>query len=261
MGAKWYYTEFGGFTVGGVQLYSRMYESLGDTMVSGVLAKNISGEYYYEDSNRVYWLRNSDTTFTLLYDFNLEQGDTLVFAKNDTNAPAEYLIDTILYVIVGGDTLKEFYTQAINNEAVVWVIGPYIEGIGGVISLTPRSALADPYPGLRCYSDTSIGLFKYNYENYPCDETIIWSGIEDALILNVSLYPNPASGSLSINLGELPKETLQLEVFSVLGQRMLQQELTKAQTQIDISRLPPGMYLFTLSDKEGRSYSKRLVVD
>lgn len=67
-------------------------------------------------------------------------------------------------------------------------------------------------------------------------------GINETPFSNITLYPNPATDQLYINLPDnIP--TAQLELYSLLGAKLLQSPVHD-KTPINISQLPKGMYVY-----------------
>ena len=63
----------------------------------------------------------------------------------------------------------------------------------------------------------------------------------------ISVYPNPARESLTIGNAEAGTR---LAVFNAVGQQMQSTVLYTSPAQIDVSGLPPGVYLLQVSDGE-----------
>jgi len=78
----------------------------------------------------------------------------------------------------------------------------------------------------------------------------------------VTVFPNPASGSVVFQTNGLQRE-VQLEIFDVHGRRLQKAQWTPAggvfRHRLDISRLAEGFYFYRLRGTE-RSFSGRLVV-
>ncbi|WP_281337104.1 T9SS type A sorting domain-containing protein [Flavobacterium eburneipallidum] len=70
--------------------------------------------------------------------------------------------------------------------------------------------------------------------------------------LNFSMYPNPASSSLNIDMAA---ELKSLEIYSLLGQKML----SSTQKQINISNLASGIYMVRVVDQNGAIATQKLV--
>lgn len=61
--------------------------------------------------------------------------------------------------------------------------------------------------------------------------------------LSLKVYPNPFSGSVTIDLGKTLDFSSQLSIYSASGSLLLQQKLNDTSTSIDLSSLVPGSYL------------------
>ncbi len=77
------------------------------------------------------------------------------------------------------------------------------------------------------------------------------------------LYPNPASSTFTISLEneELISngQQLQVEVYDVLGNRVIETIITKQQSSINIDHLSKGTYIVRLMNGENTIYTKRIV--
>jgi hypothetical protein len=73
----------------------------------------------------------------------------------------------------------------------------------------------------------------------------VFVGINEQQESRFSLYPNPATDKITI---EISRETegSKLFIVNVEGQVQLEQKITQSKTQIDISTLPSGVYFVRL---------------
>ncbi len=127
---------------------------------------NYSNEYIYEDSNRVYFW--NDSTFELMYDFNLRAGDTLdVTIENyHCDSVTPIIVDSIGIINIDGQNLRIQY-----SKATYYYMNEYgggaaekkftlIEKIGNTQTFifNPYCAIDESftYGGLRCYTDSQI---------------------------------------------------------------------------------------------------------
>ena len=67
------------------------------------------------------------------------------------------------------------------------------------------------------------------------------TGIADQLRSRIKLYPNPNEGLFSIDLPDAAADA-ELRIVDGLGSLVYQDKLRQAQSKIDISHLPPGIY-------------------
>ena len=77
---------------------------------------------------------------------------------------------------------------------------------------------------------------------------------------SVSLYPNPSTGIVSVEVAEHIKEYT-IEVISTTGQRVFSSEYEHigAQTTLDLSNVENGMYYVILTDKESGKFTKEKI--
>lgn len=74
------------------------------------------------------------------------------------------------------------------------------------------------------------------------------------------IYPNPFTGIISINLEEVPIQSV--EVYNFTGQLVKSKiylESHTTQDQIDLSELSTGSYFLKISDKEGQIFTEKIV--
>ncbi len=66
----------------------------------------------------------------------------------------------------------------------------------------------------------------------------------------ITVFPNPVDQFLTIDCGNIGKNRINLQIFSVFGQLILEKELENAENHICLSELSQGVYvIFILSDK------------
>ncbi|WGD34953.1 T9SS type A sorting domain-containing protein [Olleya sp. YS] len=82
---------------------------------------------------------------------------------------------------------------------------------------------------------------------------------EDTLT-SIQIYPNPASTTLNIEVPTQFEDGLTIEVYDVLGKRVLLQTINQLNTSLSISAWNDGVYLMKISSlKDGKSVTKRFV--
>ena len=76
--------------------------------------------------------------------------------------------------------------------------------------------------------------------------------------LNISLYPNPVSNILNIDLKH-PDNGISILITSVTGMTMLQQPLSGTHTAIEVQKLPSGMYYWYVVNNDGNKWFGKLI--
>jgi hypothetical protein len=75
----------------------------------------------------------------------------------------------------------------------------------------------------------------------------VFVGIKDQQQLKFSLYPNPATDKITVEIAE-DQAPSQLSMMNLNGGDVLTCSLIKPKTQIDISNLPSGVYCVRLTN-------------
>jgi len=101
-------------------------------------------------------------------------------------------------------------------------------------------------------------------EDYPVNVTQPLAARETQALPALTVSPNPTSdGRLQLQVSEATASgSYDLEVLSPLGARLLAQSLrlgTAAPTTLDLSALPPGLYLLRLTNAQGQTALRRVV--
>jgi hypothetical protein len=88
------------------------------------------------------------------------------------------------------------------------------------------------------------------YVDGSCIPMGITNGSQEA---GVSLYPNPASGSFTLELGLTAEEKITIEIFNPIGQNVFSEQNDyksgNNRTTIDLTQMPRGVYLIKLKGK------------
>jgi len=113
------------------------------------------------------------------------------------------------------------------------------------------------------YTFTNVGVNTYQCDVHPLSMfgTITVDpalGIDDNQILSkIKISPNPVSSVVSIELPDLI-ESAKVQLFDILGKQLLSDEISKLDSEIDISALNNGIYLVKVSS--GNSFSTKRII-
>lgn len=80
-------------------------------------------------------------------------------------------------------------------------------------------------------------------------------GVEDLKAFEVSLYPNPTSGKISI---EANSQIEKVTVFDLLGRNVLEENPSSNETEIDLSQVDSGIYVAVVASGNSKTV-KRIV--
>lgn len=217
--------------------FTRLYAGSSDTEI-GALNENGTGQVFYHEFS-------TDSTY-LLYDFNVQIGDTLhnVFTEQE-------IIDTIYIVDVdsieyGGKWRKRIGITV--EDGISFPDGYWVQGIGavqngtnggGVLTGCPCSTLSATFR-LECVSASDTIQYGNN-EGMPGQCYLLPGMVENRNSPDISILPGSFPGTFRID----HSQALDIEVFNSTGALVVQ---TNGQ-EFDVSAQPPGIYIVRLRDK------------
>jgi photosystem II stability/assembly factor-like uncharacterized protein len=94
---------------------------------------------------------------------------------------------------------------------------------------------------------TDEGVFRANLNSIE----IVSEGNDMPLNNEYSFYPNPVQDVLNINVGVQNYEPLQIEIFDILGKKLIESQISAGAKDwnFDMERLPAGMYILKINSK------------
>jgi len=115
------------------------------------------------------------------------------------------------------------------------------------------------------FTPTESGTYYLGFHDFTPNEEGIFTALDDVSVTietpsgihkntlgNISIYPNPASGVVTVEVDKFYK----VEIYNAFGQ------LVKVETTsiIDVSNFGTGVYLFKVFDFDGKAGVKRVVI-
>lgn len=191
-----------------------------------------------EDSNKVFYLANYSVSEGLLYDFNIQAGDTTHIINFWSPDIQELICETVDSISYNGIYQKR------------WTFGfpgaEWLEGIGSTQGPVYGGNIpADLYFTLLCFHQDDT-LYYMDPNSTRCFYTSV--GIEEFSIQSdVSMSPNPLQRGQIL---EIKSKSLieQIEVYSISGIKNRKFAGTESKSaNIDLSYLPSGIYLIRLT--------------
>ncbi|MHC1776387.1 MAG: T9SS type A sorting domain-containing protein [Lentimicrobium sp.] len=209
----------------------------------GAIRQDIPGK-------KVFFVPPSASDEILLYDFNMEVGDTVRGYLQLFHAPTDVVaeIDSVLV----GDTYRKRWS--INPCYGIYLI----EGVGSTFGLLA------PYPG--CMTDMNdYSLTCFNQDGlsvYPdlFSECLLITSINDADITGhtVHIFPNPSNGSFTVAF-DRPDEITEIRISGITGNTVFQKKTENLST-VTITGIPAGTYILTIIDRESRSSNRKIII-
>ncbi len=196
-------------------------------------------------ARKVYFVAAGETTEYLLYDFNLQVGDSV---PGYTQRFGRYdVVQVIDSVLVGNEYRKRWKVNTCYNISI-------IEGIGWSYGINVQSPgcntdLADY--SLTCFSQNGQTLYPSTVNN--CQLITSVAAVDSKRTLHI--YPNPSKGMSSV---ELTNGTIsEIQVFDISG--LLVTTLEPGGSQIDLNHLAFGTYLIKVVDDKQHVYLRKMV--
>ena len=261
---------------GGNSAYAKYsYLMTGDTTISGISYHKIScpdtscvsgccwqglgylGAFREDIPNKkVYYRLPNDTSETILYDFNLNKGDTGHTAK------LTYYVYRMDSVFVGPDYRKKWkiYVMGMGGASSS---GAIIEGIGA------ESSLFDLYNHTSGSGHTRQDILTcYVYNNsmlYQPDTTESCQVITSIPLAEnaneqIILFPNPCHSAITLQF-ENSFEMSIFTIYNLLGETVLQQRLFSNNALIDLGKLEKGMYYYHVAIDNRMTTNGMIVVE
>jgi hypothetical protein len=228
---------------------------LEDTLYYEVLVRfteksNLLG-YLREDINakKVYYRNNSGQEPTLLYDFSLEEGDTV---RLYGNLSLEY---TILQVdsieLLTGDFRKRWVLSPEFGENPIWIEGIgnttiYLLNSGDLDGSTLVTAL------LCCYENNELVYMNDLFNT--CN--LSTSHVEGFSKTSLRIWPNPARDEVNISLPDNFQDCHTISIFDLSGGLLLQEVHCGNEFRVNVRNLKPGLYFLKVVSQRGAFESK-----
>lgn len=228
--------------------------------------------------------------FTPLYVFNVQAGDTLhlplpplydCFDYGDlaqTDSQFVSVVDSVVIKNWDNVPLKTVYThpaERITNNigylSFSYGTSGYVQSLGSVeTGLLPEclhctgllDAACQPMGALRCYHEAGSGGLSVALVD-TCNNNVKTGIRVTDVSANFKLYPNPVQQSLYISYEHLQSPVSGIEIFDVLGRKVLTRKLNNSEDgqllKIDIPEWSPGIYLLKIKTTNGAVSVRKFV--
>lgn len=195
-------------------------------------------------NRKVYFVEVDSANEKVLYDFNLNPGDTL--PQIDNLAPAIFVntVDTIL--------INSVFRKRIEFSYLGGIYGPFIiEGIGSMTGLLSPIFSAETQFDLICFS-------QHNQPVFPDTSTscfVLFNKVNELQSNQLVIYPNPIENSATIKSNHLLKE---LKLIDINGRVVLDELIGSSVYTLNRSMFVSGFYVCEIITNEGSVYYRKI---
>ncbi len=252
---QYYSFSYSGDTLINSLKYHKLNTNFVETVISGscigAVTKGYQGAIRQDATiKKVFFIPPTKSSEQLLYDFNMQKGDTV---KGFTEPCKGVIINSIDSVLVGSNYRKRWNLKS--NY-----IPCFIEGIGSTYGLIGKDFCGTDGGGfsLTCFKQN--GITEYPGGITDCETITSINNIE-VKSASLSIYPNPTSSTFSIHSSATPSSSIPnlLQVYNIAGKLILSQILQGGNAEIDASGWAEGVYDVKVSGDAGVE-NKRVVV-
>jgi len=208
------------------------------------------------NGDRVYFVPADSVQEFLLYDFNVDKGDTISNAYIENSGGGAMLADLVVEHETDSVLIDGRYRRIVSVSGSYW-----IEGIGCSNGLfeDPYIKTGDYWTSLYCMSDVNTQLYPEEGDG-ACE--VIDNLSEIRKDINAIVYPNPIEGGfLHVEINSDLVNT-QLILINSLGQAIIpEMSITSARALIDVTNLLSGIYFLTIKPRQGGVLVKKVLIE
>src|SRR5688572_12781634 len=212
----------------------------------------ITDHFIREDTiaERVYRYNVTNGQDELLFDFSLQQGDS-IYLPADLFSDIYFYADTV-YNIITADGLARKYIECFQHPWQGTIGGYMIEGIGGAMGpfMRPYNIFEQGY-WLMCFSNLNqFPIYGHMNSNFNCFS--FTTGINEPQDESLLFMPNPASTTITIS--NISNGSI-VKIMNLQGS-IVMKTIMDGNGQVNVSLLTPGIYLMSLTGNYETRYFK-----
>lgn len=255
-----YYYHFYNFGIGNDTLIdNRNYKLLIDFNAEESSPEGIIG-FCYEDSSKFFFRPFNDTIDFLLYDYNLEIGDS--FYLPNVLFDVEFDSNANIIVLNNIDSIQAFdgnFRKRLNFDFIdatyqdLVYLGcnnfnnfSWIDGIGNQIHpIYPIWGCFESGAQVDCFFNDNLELFG------GC----LYSPVDEIEKQSLNIYPNPAKRIINIESSNMLID--KVELFTLDGKKI---DISLSnRNQIDLSNYPNGIYILGIRNNDSRYIVQKII--
>jgi len=210
------------------------------------------------DTGKVFFKSVYKNPETLLYDFTLNIGDTLLRPFFNFGVNTVYAIDT---VTISNRQHRRFFiktTDTLTNSSIIDSMNYITEGIGATTGLVEQPNFESANE-LLCYAEHHTPI-------YPIGCSCVLNvGLNEIKAYDqkgkIKLFPNPTMGVITFEFDNMNYNSLELTIYNVLGKQVGSYQIygSESKYKVNLSRLENGLYYYKIMSKTGLLYAGKII--
>lgn len=234
-----------------------------DTTINTIIYHQVDSQLTYygalrQDTSlkRVYFIPSGSSVEQLLFDFNLQIGDTIPPSYN--GCYPEVRVGSL-------DSTNQFgngYRKVFNLTGVgLWAPYSLIEGIGLDGGLFFPYCHNDGYMyHLDCYRLNDSLIYSSGVPWADCDIPLYTQSLNTSNKLKLNIFPNPLHSTATL---EMKKgfENVELKIYNVFGEQVRRQKIISQTTTFNRYALTDGIYFYQVTNDSGIVTTGKLMLE
>lgn len=217
---------------------------------------------------------NPDSTFSgidTVWYVICDQGplcDTGMLVINVNAAPVLPIASFTWYQQSVCDSGVFINTSQLDTETPIWIFSWYNQTPPFIDTLYGDTVAYIGYGGF--YVEFGVELIVSNADGSATVADSVWlqcESINETLLSGINLFPNPASGHVTIdmanNTDDITRKEARIEIQNAIGQTVLTATKEAAQKQLTLNtgNLPQGLYIATITDGKMRKTLGKVTIE
>lgn len=209
-------------------------------------------------NNKLYFAARDTSGENHLYSYSA--GNTVLEHKinpNGDSGPRELVVYNGRLFFTANDGANGYELFAYDGTNPPAIVGDLCPGTNSSLpqSLTPIGD--ELYFSANNCNNSGIDLFSYNYKRVSISNTLFDGSVD--------VFPNPVGNELNIDLTLKREERLQVRLADVTGKNIYDEGMRmykagKNKTNIPMKNMPPGNYIYYVTNEQGTTYLTGKVV-
>jgi len=209
------------------------------------------------DMGKVFFKSLNSNTESLLYDFTLSVGDTLLRPCFSFGVNTIYAIDT---VTINNRQHRRFFikiTDTVTNSIIIDSMNYITEGVG-----SSEGLIEEPnWEGgneLLCYAENHTPIYPIGCS---CILNVGIKNNSPKQIASVKVFPNPTKGIITFEFDNMVQNTYKLTIYNILGKQVDQLQIpsSKHGFKVNLNHLPSGLYFYKIMNNTELVYSGKII--